>query len=139
MLCFLFIHLCNKQPAKCQAHSSPNKPTLTQGFHEGENNCLFKCFFITSTSNLATHEVCHGERERREDHSFCLQSILHPEKPPSSFAFPTFFSALFCFSTLNQVFENLYFTSEAFTPPLPHTPHFSPLTSLSTATQVFLL
>lgn len=91
-----FSHLCNKQRAKCQVHSSPKKPSQTLWFHEGENNCLFKCFFIGSTSNLATHEVCHGGGPRREDHSFRLQITLHSEKPPSSSVFHTFFCSAFC-------------------------------------------
>lgn len=90
----LSLHLSNTQQAKCQAHSSPNKPTLTQGFSRGENNCLFKCFFITSTSNLATHEVCHEEREIGSQLSPPVDSS--PQKKAFSFCVSCFFSAMLC-------------------------------------------
>lgn len=95
--------MSNTQQAKCQPHSSPNKPTLTQGFSRGENNCLFKCFFITSTSNLATHEVCHEEREIGSQLSPPVDSS--PKKKPSPSAFLAFFLLCFVFSTLTVVFQ----------------------------------
>lgn len=138
----LSIHLSNTQQAKCQAHSSPNKPTLTQGFSWGENNCLFKCFFITSTSNLATHEVCHEEREIGSQLSPPVDSS--PKKKSLlllrlllffcyALSFPPW---LLCFKSHLQ---SDVFTSEAFSPRLAPTPLFLPLTCLSTVPQVFVL
>lgn len=98
--------------------------TNTGIFTKEENYCLFKCFFISSTSNLATYEVCHGERG---DKITAFTSSLHfTQKSLCHLLHFLLFSALLCLFHPELCISKLTF-NQMFLPqrplpiPYPHT------------------